>query len=91
MPPEPPRLNTPEDPVLVKWTLPKTLPVALVLMDRDAVPADVTDVAAASPAFPDGRGAAKLNPEDIVDTLVDCVPATLVDGALVVVLALSST
>lgn len=91
MPPEPPRLNTPEDPVLVNWTLPKRLPVALVLMDRDAVPADVTDVEAASPAFPNARGAAKLNPEGIVDTLVDCVPATLVDGALVVVLALSST
>lgn len=91
LPPEPPRLNTPEDPVLVNWTLPKRLPVALVLMDRDVVPADVTDVEAASPAFPNVRGAEKLNPEGIVDTLVDCVPATLIDGALVVVLALSST
>lgn len=91
LPPEPPRLNTPEDPVLVNWTLPKRLPVALVLMDRDDVPADVTDVEAASPAFPNVRGEAKLNPEGIVDTLVDCVPATLVDGTLVVVLALSST
>lgn len=77
--------------MLVNWTLPKRLPVALVLMDRDAVPADVTDVEAASPAFPNVRGAAKLNPEGIVDTLADCVPATLVDGALLVVLALSST
>lgn len=91
LPPEPPRLNTPEDPVLVNWTLPKRLPVALVLMDRGAVPADVTEVKAASPAFPKVGGAVKLNPEDIVDTLVDCVPATLVDGALLVVLALSST
>lgn len=91
LPPELPRLNTPEDPVLVNWTLPKRLPVALVLLDRDAVPADVTDVEAASPAFPKVRGAEKLNPEGIVDTLVDGVPATLVDGALLVVLALSST
>lgn len=91
MPPEPPRLNTPEDPVLVNWTLPKRLPVALVLMDMDAAPDDVTDVEAASPAFPNVRGAEKLNPEGIADTLVDCAPATLVDGALVVVLALSST
>lgn len=91
MPAEPPRLNAPEDPVLVNWTLPKRLPVALVLMDRGAVPADVTDVEAASAAFPNVRGVAKLNPEGIVETLVDCVPATLVDGALLVVLALSST
>lgn len=77
--------------MLVNWTLPKRLPVALVLMDRDAVPADVTDVEAASPAFPNVRGAAKLNPEGIVDTLADCVPAALVDGALGVILALSST
>lgn len=89
LPPELPRLNTPEDPVLVNWTLPKRLPVALVLMD--AVPADVPEVEAASPAFPKVRGAVKLNAEGIVDTLVDCVPATLVDGALLVVLALSST
>lgn len=89
LPPELPRLNTPEDPVLVNWTLPKRLPVALVLMD--AVPADVPEVEAASPAFPKVRGAVKLNAEGIADTLVDCVPATLVDGALLVVLALSST
>lgn len=57
----------------------------------DAVPADVPEVEAASPAFPKVRGAVKLNAEGIVDTLVDCVPATLVDGALLVVLALSST
>lgn len=91
LPLEPPRLNTPEDPVLVIWTLPKRLPVALVLMDGDAVLADVTAVEAASPAFPNDRGAPKVNPEGTVDTLVDCAPATLVDGVLVVVLALSST
>lgn len=90
MPLEAPRLNTPEDPVLVICTLPNRLPVALVLVDGDAVPADVTDVEAASPAFPSDRGAPKVNPAGIVDTLVDCAPATLVDGALVVVLALSS-
>lgn len=91
LPLEPPRLNTPEDPVLAIWTLPKRLPVALVPMDGDAVPADVTDVEAASPAFPNDREAPKVNPEGTVDGLVDCDPATLVDGALVVVFALSST
>lgn len=91
LPPEPPRLNIPEDPVLVNWTLPKRLPVALVLLDRDAVPADVTDVEAASPAFPNVRAAPKLKPEGTVDTLAVCVTAALVVGALLVVLALSST
>lgn len=91
LPLELPRLNTPEDPVLVIWTLPKRLPVALVLMDRDAVPAVVTEVEVASPVFPNNRGAPKVNPEGTVDTLDDCAPTTLVVSALVVVLALSST
>lgn len=87
---EPARLNTPGEPVLVIWTLPKRLPVALVLMEVGAVPADVTDVEVASPAFPNIRGLPKTNPEGDVDALVDCAPAALVDGVLVVVLALSS-
>lgn len=91
LPLEPPRLNTPEDPVLVIWMLPKRLPVALVLMDGDAAPADVTDVEAASPAFPNDRVAPNVNPEGPVDTLVDCAPETLEAGALVEILALSST
>lgn len=90
LPLEPPRLNTPEDPVLVIWMVPKRLPVALVLTDVVAVPADVTDDELASPAFPNDRGAPKVNPEGTVDALVDCVPATLMDGAFVVVLTLSS-
>lgn len=65
--------------------------MALVLMAGDAVPADVPDVEAASPAFPNDRGAPKVNPEGTVDTFVDCAPATLVDDTLVVVLAFSST
>jgi len=64
--------------------------VALVLMEVGAVPADVTDVEVASPAFPNIRGLPKTNPEGDVDALVDCAPAALVDGVLVVVLALSS-
>lgn len=86
---EPPRLNTPGDPAVI-WTLPKIPPVALVLMEVGAVPADVTDGEVASPAFPSTRGGPKTNPEGDVDVLVDCAPAALVDGVLVAVLALSS-
>lgn len=89
-PVDPPRLSTPEHPVLVNWTLPNMLPVVFVLVDVDDVLVAMTNVEVASTGFSACRGLEKVNPEGIVEVLVGCPPAMLLDGALMLILVLSS-
>lgn len=86
---KPPKLITPEDPVLVSGRLPKTpveelLVLVLVLAAAGATVLGTEEVTGGSACFPNTVGPVKLNPEGTAEALVGCALALvrLVDEAL---------